>query len=256
MQTLQASMHEAALSRVILLSDGNANAGKLIDPDDIADGCSRALNAGISTSTYALGHSFNEELMVGRAKKGGGNHYYGATAADLLEPFAEEFDLLSNLYARHLQLSLSVAPGVTLQVLNDYPSELRGGFPCVRPPDLAFGSEAWALLRLSIPSESLPGEAPLLQASLTASAPSGEPVAFSDALLSLPAVSAAHWEALLPDRLVTARLQEIELAGLLERARLAGEHGQWAEIHQMVEQAGAAFAGHPWLRKCWRNWPR
>ncbi|MFZ4539580.1 hypothetical protein [Propionivibrio sp.] len=48
-----------------------------------------------------------------------GNHYYGDTAADLFEPFAEEFDFISSLYARHVRLSLSAPQGVKIKLLND-----------------------------------------------------------------------------------------------------------------------------------------
>ena len=102
---------EAALARVILLSDGNANVGEITDTTSIAALCAQAAERGVTTSTYGLGRDFNEELMVEMAKRGGGNHYYGDTAADLFEPFAEEFDFISSLCARHVRLSLVAAPG-------------------------------------------------------------------------------------------------------------------------------------------------
>ena len=99
--------NEAALARVILLSDGNANVGETTDTAAIAALCAEIAANGVTTSTYGLGRSFNEELMVEMAKQGHGNPYYGDTAADLFEPFAEEFDLIANLYARHVRLSLT-----------------------------------------------------------------------------------------------------------------------------------------------------
>jgi Ca-activated chloride channel family protein len=104
---------EAALARVILLSDGNANVGEITDTTAIAALCAQAAERGVTTSTYGLGRDFNEDLMVEMAKRGGGNHYYGDTAADLFEPFAEEFDFISALCARHVRLSLAAPPGVT-----------------------------------------------------------------------------------------------------------------------------------------------
>lgn len=89
------------MARVILLSDGNANVGTLRDAASIAACCAKAAEASVSVS-YGLGRDFNEDLMVSMAERGGGNHYYGDTATDLLEPFAEEFDFISNLYARRV----------------------------------------------------------------------------------------------------------------------------------------------------------
>ena len=94
----QASINQrkADVSRVLLLSDGGANRG-LTDPAKIAQACGRMAKAGVSTSTYGLGGGFNEELMSAMAEAGRGNAYYGATAADLKDPFEAEFDLLRAL---------------------------------------------------------------------------------------------------------------------------------------------------------------
>src|ERR1039458_3202077 len=47
-------------SRVLLLSDGEANQG-LTTVDEIALQCSQLADTGVTTSTYGLGNSFNEE---------------------------------------------------------------------------------------------------------------------------------------------------------------------------------------------------
>ena len=173
---------QAALARVILLSDGNANVGEITDTAGIAALCAQAAERGVTTSTYGLGRDFNEELMVEMAKRGGGNHYYGDTAADLFEPFAEEFDFISALCARHVRLSLAAAPGVNVRLLNDYPVEGDAGIPVIRLPDIAFGAEAWALVELEIPAGlAVENAGQLLQAAVTASTPEGEPLAFADA---------------------------------------------------------------------------
>jgi len=88
--------------------------------------------------------------MVAMAKQGQGNPYYGETAADLFEPFAEEFDLIASLCARRLRLSLSAPAGVTMTLRNDYPVEEREGFPAILLPDLALGAEAWTLVDLDV----------------------------------------------------------------------------------------------------------
>jgi len=74
----------SGLKRVILLSDGQANE-ELTNPVDIAAQSAEWAARGITTSTYGLGKCFNEELMVAIARSGGGNHYYGDTADDLME---------------------------------------------------------------------------------------------------------------------------------------------------------------------------
>lgn len=246
--TLKADAGKAALARVILLSDGNANAGRTTNTAEIAAFCAAAAEEGVTTSTYGLGPSFNEELMVEMAKQGGGNSYYAETAADLFGPFAEEFDLISSLYARSVRLSLDAPDGVTITVLNGYYVDLRDGFPVVRMPDIPFGAEAWALLELGIP-ESLamePGKQ-FLQAAVSATTPGKEPIAFADARLCLPLMPPAAWEALLDDPLVRARQAELAAAKMIDQARAAADLGDWETIQRMIADANTRYADQPWV---------
>jgi len=239
---------QAALARVILLSDGNANVGETTDTNEIAALCAVAAEKGVTTSTYGLGRDFNEELMVEMGKRGGGNHYYGDTAADLFEPFAEEFDFISNLYARHVRLALAAPEGVKITLLNDYPVEQREGFPLVRLPDIPLGKEAWALVELEIPAGmALESGNQLLQAGVTASTPDGSPIAIPDATLTLKAMSPQAWEALLQDPLVVARQTELEAGKFLDLARAAAEHGDWATIQKIIAEGRLRFADNPWV---------
>ena len=246
--TLKQDAAKAALARVILLSDGNANAGRTTNTAEIAEFCAAAAEQGITTSTYGLGGSFNEELMVEMAKQGGGNSYYAETAADLFEPFAEEFDLISSLYARNVRLSLGAPEGVTIAVLNGYHVDLRDGFPVVRLPDIPFGAEAWVLLEVTVPDSIArePGKQ-LLQTAVSATTPEQEPIAFADAVLALPVMPPAALEALLENPLVRARQAELAAAKMIDQARAAADRGDWATIERMIAEANARYADQPWV---------
>ena len=65
---------EQAVSRVILLSDGQANHGET-DLSAIEAQCREWLGRGVSTTTVGLGRGFNEDLMIGMARAGGGQNY-------------------------------------------------------------------------------------------------------------------------------------------------------------------------------------
>ena len=238
----------ASIARVILLSDGNANVGQTTDTTEIAAFCAEAAKKGVTTSTYGLGRDFNEELMVEMGKVGGGNHYYGDTAADLFEPFAEEFDLISSLYARHVRLSLTAPEGVIIKLINDYPVEEREGFPWICLPDIPLGAEAWALIELEIPvGLTLESGNQLLQAGVTASNTDGTPIAFPDVTLTLRAMSSQAWETMLSDPLVIARRTELDAGNFLDMIRAAAEHGDWEAIQRMVAEGRLRFADHPWV---------
>ena len=238
-----------ALARVILLSDGNANAG-LTDADAIAALCRQAAMRGVSTSTYGLGRHFNEDLMVAMARHGGGNHYYGATAADLFEPFAEEFDLLSRLCARDLGLTLTAPDGVRVTVLNDDLAQPGPDGVFVRLTDLAFGAEAWALVELAVPAAFARGPgAPLLTVSLAARGADGQALLPVSARLALDTMPPAAWEALLEDATVRARADEVEAAGLFRRARRDASRGDWAAVQAMIDTVRRRFPGHDWVQE-------
>ncbi len=247
-KSISADVSNAALARVILLSDGNANVGETTTTSEIAAFCAEAAEQGVTTSTYGLGSQFNEELMVEMAKRGGGNHYYGDTAADLFEPFAEEFDFISNLYARHVRLSLAAPDGVKITLINDYPVEQREGFPIIRLPDIPLGAEAWAMVEFEIPAGmAIESGIQLLQAGVTAVNTDGQPIAILDATLALKAVSLQAWDALLQDELVISRLGELEASKFLDMARAAAEHGDWDLIQKMIVEARLRFAANPWV---------
>jgi Ca-activated chloride channel family protein len=235
----------SGLKRVILLSDGQANQG-LTDAAEIAAQCVQWATQGVTTSTYGLGRNFNEELMIAMARAGGGSSYYGDTAEDLMEPFERELELLGNLCLRELRLAVQVPDGVEVEVLNDLP-RTDGRWHL---SDLAWGAEAWAVLRLKVPATSLPPlgvMATLVRVSVTGRAPGGEPVRLERAGLSVPVLSAGHHGALADDELVTRRLIELAAAEALMRVRAAAARGQWSVVDRMLEEAIRQFAGNEWV---------
>lgn len=233
------------LKRVILLSDGQANEG-LTDPTSIAAQCAELAANGITTSTYGLGNGFNEELMVAMARAGGGNHYYGDTAEDLMDPFQQELELLGNLCLRDLRLKVQVPEGVTVQMVNDLPAA-DGGW---RLPDLAWGAEAWAVLRLTVPMGAMPAIGHLmtvLRVDVVGQSLDGEAVSLERAGLALPVLSPGTFDGLAADEAVTRRLIELAAADVLTRMRAAAAAGDWATVDRLLEQASRQFAGNEWV---------
>jgi Ca-activated chloride channel family protein len=240
-----ADVDGTGLKRVILLSDGQANEG-LTDATAIAAQCAELAARGVTTSTYGLGNSFNEELMVAMARAGGGNHYYGDRVEDLMDPFQQELELLGNLCLRDLRLSATVPDGVEVQLVNDLPA-VDGGW---RLPDLAWGAEAWAVLRLKVPAGALPPVGQLqsvLRVSVEGRSLEGEAVTLERAGLALPVMSASAFEKLTDDELVSRRLVELAAADALSRMRGAADHGDWAAVDRLLEEASRQFAGSEWV---------
>lgn len=245
-EDLAKSVLEAGLKRVILLSDGCANEG-ITETSEIADQCREMAKAGVTTSTYGLGRSFNEELMVAMADAGQGNHYYGETAEDLMEPFRAEFDLLSNLCLKGLKLKATGCSGGSVEMLNQLTGNAEEGWLL---PDLAWGSEAWAVLRVRIPKGAVPSEGiatDCLNVDLSATDLDGSVHLFGSLPLSLSAINAAAYAAVAEDSLVVRRLSEIEAGNLLRSMRDAANRGDWPEVDRILKAAEEKYADNEWV---------
>jgi Ca-activated chloride channel family protein len=244
---------QEVLSRVLLLSDGCANHG-ITDTPSIARHCAQMAEAGVSTSTYGLGGHFNEELMTQMARAGQGNSYYGQTADDLADPFREEFDLMSALCARSLRLSLAPADRVRVEVLNQYRAEEDGR---VLLPDLAYGAEAWAVLRLTVPRAVLEtggaGDIHLLTASLAYSDLEGRRGHAEPVHLRLPRLSAPVFGAIAENERVARRVDELHAATLQEQGREAALVGDWGRVQQILSQLRALAQRSLWLAESVRK---
>lgn len=238
--------NRTAIARVLLLSDGCANEG-LVEPHAIAEQAEALRKAGVSTSTYGVGRNFDERLMTLMASAGGGNAYYGKTAQDLMGSFREEFDLLSALCARDVRLRITPAAGVIVEVLNEHP---RDG-AAWRLPDLAYGGEAWAMLRLRIAAEQVAAfeGAPLADISVSAVDLDGARLAIEPTSFALPVRTAAAWDALEEDALVKSRLEEIEALALQNKAREAAERGDWNAVHCLIADAEQRFESNVFLSR-------
>jgi len=239
-------VNEDAISRVMLLSDGCANEG----PDaieDIGPHVATMAASGVSTSTCGLGNGFNEDLMMGMAKAGQGQGYYGDTAEDLLDPFTTEFELLRALCARKLRLSLQTPEGVKAKVLNEYTQEGDGRWAM---PDLAFGAEGWALVSLTVPARlCTPGATidQLLRVTVSLDDCQTDRVRVLDHTLSLPTLPAGAFSALAEDARVKARAQELRAAELQLEARTAARRGRWDQVDQILRKAEQEAGDNPWV---------
>ena len=245
-QALSVCPESVGLKRVILLSDGEANQGER-DPEVIAKACAEWAAKGITTSTYGLGESFNEDLMVTMARRGGGNQYYGQTADDLMAPFEEELSLIDMRCLTNLRLSCQVMAGVKVEVLNDLAASGVG----YQLADLTFGAESWALLRLTVPTwalESARHGNPLMQASLEAVDMIGQEVRLDAEPLNLPVVERDAWLSLPVSEMVQRRVTEVAAAQALDNMRAALRQGDSAAVQEMLAAAKREFGDSPWVQ--------
>lgn len=113
---------EGAVNRVLLLTDGLANAG-ITDDDLLVALCRTAAEHGITTTTIGFGGGYNEELLGRMAEAGGGSTYYIEHADQAPAVFAEEIDDLLSLSVQNLTIELVPGRDARLTVVHHrYPS--------------------------------------------------------------------------------------------------------------------------------------
>lgn len=245
---LQSGVGAGVLSRMLLLSDGQANAG-IVEPAALAAMAGKALEQGISTSTYGLGDEFEEDLMTRLAQGGGGRPYYGDTAEDLLEPFMEEFDFLRNACAQRLHLRIQASQGLKLTLRNGYQQVQQNTWVL---PDLAYHAEAWAMFHLegdaaTLAALTVNGQVSLLEVALAWIDLNGQETELPITRFALPVVSAEEAKALPLNPMVKERLGELEAARIEAEIHEASLKGDMERVKLLLDLLHTLGKDNPWI---------
>jgi Ca-activated chloride channel family protein len=149
---IQVSQHlsEAAINRVLLITDGLANVG-LTNTDEIVTQALNLNQRGVSTSTIGIGGDFNEDLLMPMAQAGGGNAWHVEHAEDMQRIFSVELEGLIAQVGHTVTLALVPADGVRIvDVLNDFELNETGRY---KLPNLQAGSPLEIVVQLRVPAQ-------------------------------------------------------------------------------------------------------
>lgn len=113
------NMKDNYINRVMLLTDGEANVGLTI-PDEICSKVRALSDNDITTSTFGVGNSYNEDLLQAMSESGDANYYYIKDENDFESMFAHEFGGLVNLVGRKVLLSVKHTGWKEFKLLNDF----------------------------------------------------------------------------------------------------------------------------------------
>jgi len=142
-----------ALRRVIVLTDGHANAG-ITEKDALCAIVAGAKAQGVTTSTVGFDVGYDEVLLSAMADAGAGNDYWCAGPDQAPQVFAAEFGGLSSVVAQNISVEIRPRAGVEVAVLNEHPiTEIVGGMQVALGD--AYGGErrrVVAMLRVPAPS--------------------------------------------------------------------------------------------------------
>ena len=212
------------IARVILLSDGQANQGLVVE-SEVFSQVAKAAGAGITTSTVGLGHGFNESLMTGMANAGEGVANFGQTADDLDEAFEEQFAIISHSFLRQVKVSVQGGSDVQARLVGEL---LENGIARSRKlGTLPWDASLVAVIELKVGA--LAKADALAAVNFEAITKEGEVVKFGPELISLPEVALAAYSTLPVDADVAAAVGEAITAEKIEAIEHLVRSGKLSE---------------------------
>ena len=246
-ETLAPRAGRGMVSRVIVLSDGQANRGLTV-VEGICEQVRELASAGVTTSTVGIGFDFNEELMTAIATAGQGNSWYGQRAEDLAESFDAELGFLTNLVWQDVRIKLDtpLLPRMgQIKVRNDYVQNASGQY-CL--PAIAQGSEVWMAISLSMSEViHLQDNGSVLRCTIMAKDKEGLEHEFSVSLPQLPMVSLTDYQLAQENELVARRFNEVECADIQREARLFVRDRNWSAVERLMRKLDERAIENPWL---------
>ncbi|MFN3604315.1 MAG: anti-sigma factor antagonist [Leptonema sp. (in: bacteria)] len=127
---------EKSVKRVILLTDGIANAG-IVNPSELKKIAKEHSDLGITTTTIGVGKDFSESLLKDIAISGLGRFYFIEGPEQSNEIFFKEFGNLTSLYGQGLEIKIKFNEGILFkELLSEVPYTYKDNLLILRPGDL------------------------------------------------------------------------------------------------------------------------
>ena len=137
-------------ARCLLMSDGQANQG-ITDPGDLERHARELQQRGVVTSTFGVGADFDERLMSGMARAGGGHGYFIREARQIGDLLTSELAESLEVVARGASLSIDAPKGARAELLSDFDARQEGEKTTVRLGNLVSGQSMTLVLKVTLP---------------------------------------------------------------------------------------------------------
>lgn len=229
---------QGQVSRVILLSDGQANIG-VVDPQQIAGVARDAANRGTRITTVGVGLDYNEDLMEAIAESGRGNYHYVKEAKDLDRVIAGELAGIQATVATNVELRLTpVCPAVQITEVHGYESRRDGTAFVVPMADLIGNDSRKLLVSMKVP-DAQKGHIATLRAELVYKDAKGTELKKSELALGVNISEDAQVATASIDQNVMAQALQVQAASSMRQAAQAYERGDQEAARQIVETSAA-----------------
>ena len=145
-------MRENRLSRVLLLTDGQANHG-IVDEDEIVGHVEQLRLRGLITSTIGLGADFNESLLKRMAASGGGNSYFVEHSEQLPDVLSGEVGDTLEVTDRDVVLEVRVPAGMHVEPMDTSRLTVVPGGLRIQLGDLVSGQTVRVVFEVRVPAQ-------------------------------------------------------------------------------------------------------
>lgn len=143
-----------AVSRVLLLTDGLANAG-ITDPSEIARHAAELRRRGVATTTIGVGEDFDEHLLGAMADEGGGHYYWVANTDQITKAIENEVGEALEVTLRGATLRVGPADVAEVRPIGPFRTRREGGDWVIDLGDLVSLQELTLPLRISFAPSAL-----------------------------------------------------------------------------------------------------
>ncbi len=143
--TLSASA--SRVNRVVLLSDGHPDSAA-----GLVEMARAAIESGTTISTVGLGLGVNAELLYDIGYAGGGTYNFVDQPGQLAQLFATEFNRITHVAARSVEVEVAVAPGVEVLEVYGYHTTITDAGYTAQVGDLHAGQTKKLIARVRLPT--------------------------------------------------------------------------------------------------------
>ncbi len=147
-------------SRIILMSDGQANIGPS-SPAELERLGREVGGQGISVTTIGLGLDYSEELMTRLALASDGNHAFVENPEQLASIFNKEFGDALSVVGQDVDIDIDCPEGVTPRRAPGRDVKINGRHVSLRLNQIGGKQERYLILELDVAQNSASGSAPL-----------------------------------------------------------------------------------------------
>lgn len=227
------------IRRVILISDGHANAG-VTDSATLARHASELRARGVSTATLGIGDGFDEALMSAIANGGGGPAQYAGDPDQIGGAIAECIGEALEVTLRDAHVVIRV-PGADIELLSAGDVTSRRGELRVALGDLAESQEREVVLRVRLPLGS-EGERISLTAELSGRDDAGEVLLEQEYAWTF--ASSVENDVQARNRAVDRVVAQLFAAEARERAIALNRHGEFERAQAVIQKVARRIASY------------